>query len=139
MSQPQRIQVYEGPLPIAVARDFEFAKVYTSLVNGLGERRSDSVKEPNGAGGYRIVKSQFNLAHDDSRSNWLFEQTLDLAIAKIIEQAEQEIETNGVELIADVRVIRRNPYLLKDYPKGALDLRVEAIGYRKRNPSNSPK
>lgn len=119
-----KIHIYEGKLPEAVARDFEFKTVYRSSYYAQADNSSGSKED--------AVKS--------AKSNeGLFNKVLDCAVENLVSLAQnKKFGLSDTEIIADVNIIRKvygskiydslNPSLYS----GTLDITVEAIGYKQK-------
>ena len=131
-----QVQLYEGKLPEAVWRDFQFAKVYNAEVKGQCQKvrdLKDKVFTPHGNIPI-VTKTARDFAYEDSTSKSLYRTTLDAAVADILKQAEFDAPTLGIELVADLNVTQQHSFILKEPGgyRGILELRIEAIGYKRR-------
>lgn len=117
------LQVYEGRIPEEILSNFELVKVYNANITVTSKHIRDHIKG--------TVNPPTAL--DDAHSRWLRNQALDEALKQIVGTATAD---SGVELIANFNVIREQArYKQRDVRAyvGILELRVEAIGYKRKD------
>lgn len=120
-----KIHIYEGKLPEAVARDFEFDSAYTAPYTGM----------------YKRHRSEKESALKDAKSDELFNDTLDGAVYELLSIVKDEkSDSLDTIIIANVKVIRKVSRVEETTPlveplepyQGVLDLTIQGISYKQK-------